>query len=85
MEREEEYMESPDVADNDEVVYCFIDYQRPCSADCVAYTTFPRDNKHLEATQRHCVVIQTAELGARSLNILAGIANQALKENKSDK
>ncbi len=80
---QEPLMEAADIAG--EVpgeVYCFLDHQRPCTAECAAYKTFPEDNKQLDSHQRYCTLLQTMERGSRSLNILAGLVHQLLNKQK---
>ena len=74
---------SDDIAEvPEDAVFCFLDQGRPCSADCAAYKTFPEDNKNLEPAQRHCALLQAAERGSRSLNILAGLVNVLVSKQK---
>lgn len=86
MEDHEQPLEPADLdAEPRNAVYCFLDQQRPCSAECAAYKTFPEDNKHLEHHQRYCTLMQSVERGSRSLNIIAGLINSVVsKQKKAD-
>lgn len=76
-------LKPPDLdAEPADSVYCFFTQERPCSAECMAYKTFPEENNKLEPFQRHCVLLQGIERGARSLNIIAGLVNAYVGKRK---
>lgn len=82
-ETEDDLPSSPDmddVAENE--VFCFLDHGRPCTAECIAYKTFPDESRHVEQHQSHCVVLTSVERAGRSLNIVAGLISQIVSKKK---
>lgn len=76
-------VDPPDMVEEPEnAVYCFLSGDRPCAAECAAYKTFPEDNKNLDTHQRHCLLLQSAERSARSLNVIAGLINMTVTKQK---
>jgi len=79
-------LDPPDMDDvAEDELFCFFNQQRPCTAECMAYKTFPEDNRHLDRHQTHCVLISSAERGSRSLNIIASLINKAVGQQKDEK
>lgn len=62
-----------------EILFCFANNLRACGADCMAYHSDPPPNNDLQGMQTHCILISSVARAGRSLNILASISNQQMK------
>lgn len=86
METEEELAFQPEQVDAAVGVgslYCFLNADRVCTADCMAYSTAPRvaASSELNAEQSHCVLLASAERVGRNVTVVASLL--ADKERKS--
>ncbi len=85
-EEEDDLPDAPDVDDVQEnEVFCFLNRDCPCTGECAAYRTFPEESKNLEPHQQHCSLLIYAERGSRSLNIIAGLINEAVGRQRNAK
>lgn len=66
----------------DDRLTCFLNPDRFCAADCMAYSVFPDENAHLDSGPKHCTIISSVERTGRSLNIIGGLLNELLKHQK---
>ena len=57
------FIHSPDEveADKENGLVCFLSVERPCGADCTAFTTYPAESKLLSEQQKNCVLIVAME------------------------
>jgi len=69
----------------DDVLYCFLDAQRPCSAECMAYQTRPPPNKHLPPVQARCVLVRGMETASRGVNILAMLGAEGASDKAKER
>jgi hypothetical protein len=69
------YITPPEELDDDpdkNGLICFLNTDRQCGADCMAYTTIASESPYLNEQQKHCVLIVGAErLGRHSGGILS--------------
>lgn len=82
-EDEVPYIEEPDELDDDHEsngLICFLDPERVCGADCMAYTTMPSESPYLNDQQKHCMLIVSAE----RLSRYAGGALSLMRNSKAD-
>lgn len=66
----------------EESLYCFLNSDRPCGADCMAFKTVGQNNERLDSAQQHCVLLSSVERGGNGLNVLAAIAGVWIKDQK---
>lgn len=64
-------------------LYCFMDHDRPCQADCMAYKTMPDENKHLDPGQQHCVLLDSVEKAGHGLQVLAAVFGTWMKKQQT--
>lgn len=67
----------------DDKLLCFLNKDRFCGPDCMAYKTIPDDNKQLDKGQQHCVLLSAIERTGRSTNIIAQLIDTILKRDKT--
>jgi hypothetical protein len=72
-------MPNPEPTIPHERVFCFLDKDRECGADCLAYKTVPEQNTELDTLQPHCALIDNVSRGARALWIVAAVAGDWIK------
>jgi hypothetical protein len=74
-EEDTPFIDSPDELDDDPEkngLACFINGDRICGADCMAFTTVPSESPYLNEQQKHCSLIVSAErLGRYAGGILS--------------
>lgn len=65
-------------------LYCFMDSERVCGADCMAFITFPRasNSSELSEFQTHCSLLSAADRLGRNVTIVAA---ELVARNKRDK
>lgn len=63
-------------------LYCFLNRDRPCGADCMAYKSMPDENRHLDPSQAHCVLVDSAEKAGHGLQVLAAVFGAWIKRQK---
>ncbi len=75
VEDESELLESPNMRDADSSAMCFLDRERPCGPECLAYVTHPKLAKSSDLTQQqaHCAIINNFERVGRG-TIMVGQA-----------
>lgn len=79
MSTETETASIPEMRD-DVGLYCFLNSDRPCGAECMAFVTNPIDSKTQELghAQQHCNIISSIERVGRHLAVIGGVlARQA--------
>lgn len=77
------FIDPPDQLDDDPErngLACFLNADRVCGADCMAYTTMPSESPYLNDQQKHCVVI----VGAERLGRHTGGLLSFLRKGKQD-
>jgi hypothetical protein len=77
------HIEAPDELDDDAEtngLVCFMNMDRPCGPDCMAYTTFGSESKYLNDEQKHCAAI----VGVERLGRYAGGILSLLSKKKAD-
>ena len=77
------HIEEPDEMDDDSErngLVCFMNMDRQCGADCMAYSTLPSESKYLGEQQKHCVAI----VGVERLGRYAGGILSLLTKKKAD-
>lgn len=77
------HIEEPDELDDDHEkngLMCFMDQDRQCGGDCMAFSTSPSESPHLGDQQKHCVLIVGLERTGR----YAGGLLSLLKKDKAD-
>lgn len=73
-------MEQPQPLPPSDKLYCFMDHNRFCTADCMAYAVVPLPHlKELHESNEHCLLIPSIVRGGFALYTLAAIADVALK------
>lgn len=72
------YVERPDVIDDvvDNGLICFFNMDRPCSADCMAWTTQPSESTVLNQQQKHCIALVSVERLGRFSGVLVQLAKK---------
>ena len=80
MEAEDDpYIDRPDVLNDDAErngLVCFLNADRACGPDCMAYVTFPSESLLMSEQQKHCIVLVSTERLAR---FTGGILSQMRK------
>lgn len=77
------YIEPPEELDDDAEkngLICFMNPDRSCGADCMAYTTFASESPYLNDQQKHCVAI----VGVERLGRYAGGLLSLFKKSEAD-
>lgn len=66
-----EDLETPDEVVDAPVptVYCFLQEERVCGPDCIAFMSRPADGNQLDPQQRNCLVLVSGERLARHATI----------------
>ena len=72
----------PEQSKGESELYCFLNSERACGADCMAYVTVPRENKELDELQPHCVLIDSAARSAHGLHVLAAVFGTWMKDSR---
>lgn len=84
---EDPYIEEPDVLEDDAEnngLVCFMNMDRPCGADCMAYTGETSESKYLSSQQKDCIVLVSAErLGRYAGGILSIIKNSQADQGRA--
>ena len=85
-EPDEEEFFHPDMKDAVGGLFCFLNADRVCGPECMAYSTYPKEQKGgLSAQQSHCVLLSSAEGAYRHLVVIAGSLNQAEKRRRTER
>ena len=71
-----------DVAKNGLV--CFLDKDRPCGADCMAYTEQPEGQDYQGKQWANCMLLVNAHRGGKHLTILASVGGELVKKAKNE-
>lgn len=81
-DNEKPYIEPPDELDDDPKngLVCFLNMDRPCGPDCMAYTTNKAESVYLNEQQKHCTLI----VGIERLGRYTGGLLSIIKANKAD-
>jgi hypothetical protein len=77
------FIDPPEQLDDDPEkngLACFLNADRICGADCMAYTTIGSESKYLNDQQKHCVAI----VGIERLGRYAGGILQLMKNTGAD-
>lgn len=68
-----------------EQMMCFMDAERICGPDCMAFLTFPRraNSSELSEMQSHCTFLSSADRIGRNITILAAALHATSIRNKT--
>ena len=81
MEPEDEsQVEQPEDEETTNGLYCFLNPERECGADCMAYTTLPAESPYLADQQKNCTII----VGVERLGRHTGGVLSLLKKSSQD-
>jgi len=82
-EDNEELPENVDPTGLDQL-YCFMDAERVCGPECMAFLTFPRkaNSSELSEMQAHCTFLTSADRVGRNITILT---SALINKTKADK
>lgn len=74
------FLHHPDKIDDDvrNGLMCFLNGDRQCGADCMAYTTEAAQSQYLSQQQAHCSFVVAVERLGRNTGILAKILNDGV-------
>jgi hypothetical protein len=77
------YIHTPDELEDDvrNGLMCFLDTDRMCGADCMAFTTQRSESPYLNHQQQNCAVI----VGVERLGRYAGGIMKILRDDKADR
>jgi hypothetical protein len=66
-------------------LYCFLNDERVCGAECMAFITFPKqsDNSELGKQQAHCALLNNADRLGRNVVIAVSMLARAEKKKRS--
>lgn len=86
-DKDDEILVHPEIitpADDPGGLYCFLDAKRGCSADCMAYVTFPRKGKEAEVSdqQAHCELVLAAERASRHIALIASVLTDTQRKQR---
>ena len=73
----EDSMEETRTTVDENGLYCFLDKERPCSSECMAYTPDPVASPYLNGQQVNCTLVVGVERVGRYLGVLATIVKQS--------
>lgn len=73
----------PEVLPEGDELYCFLNKDRPCGGDCMAYKTIPDRNEQLDSAQPHCVLLNATEKAGRGLHVLSAVFGTWMKDRKA--
>ncbi len=76
--------DKPEASEGIEQLYCFLNAQRVCGADCMAFVTYPREStkSELQGLQPHCAFINNADRVGRNVVIMASSLVERQKQQK---
>lgn len=80
------YITPPETLDDNvrNGLICFMDMDRQCGADCMAYQTLPSESVYLNDDQKHCTLLVAAErLGRYSGGILKHLKDVAADSRRA--
>ena len=87
----DELLEQSEMRPPDTGLYCFLNGDRACNAECMAYVSNPNarsSSSELNQQQQHCAIVSGAERTGRGLIMIASGISGLLKKqaiNKADK
>ena len=79
MSQNDEYEEFPEVS-SDNGLFCFLDADRPCSGECMAYTTALTESPALTVQQKNCTLLVSADRLSRSLLMVAKVNKKQMED-----
>jgi len=69
------------MVETEDRLYCFINMERPCTAECMAYQLTPKEESpYLDGVQQHCTVLQSLEKTGRGAVVVAGVLRKDSQE-----
>lgn len=79
-----DFIHPPDKMEDDprNGLVCFLNMDRPCGPDCMAYTTLPSEAPQLNHQQRNCVLLVSVERLGRHTGILAKLNKELIDQGK---
>lgn len=63
-------------------LYCFLNANRPCGADCMAFVAAPDGPDYQDQQWANCLLLVNAHRGGKHLVVLAASANEMLQHSK---
>lgn len=81
---DEPLIHQPDLKDDDprNGLMCFLNADRECGPECMAYTTMPAEAVHLDVQQKHCVLLVGVNRLGRHTGVMAKLINDAVTHNR---
>lgn len=77
------YIEQPEEREATEVLFCFLDYHRPCDAGCMAYTTQAFVGDALKDQQGHCsMIVNMSRVGKHAVIIASMMRDHLVNDKK---
>lgn len=78
----DEYAPEEDARPKTTGLYCFLNSDRACGAECMAYVTLPRMpvRPELNEQQAHCELLLCFERMGRNITVLAQVAAETVKK-----
>lgn len=64
-------------------LYCFLNNERPCGPDCMAYTERPDSPEYLGKQWAECLLLVNAHRVGKHLTILASVGDALYKKTKT--
>lgn len=83
-DKDRPFIDSPNELDDDprNGLICFLNMDRQCGPDCMAYTTFGSEAPQLNEQQKHCTIIVSVERVARFSGGLLSIVRRTTADAK---
>jgi hypothetical protein len=77
-DEDDEAPRAPEVKPDSNGLFCFLNGERECGADCMAYLTEPNsESPHLGLQQKNCILLVSVERLGRSTAGIASLVNKA--------
>lgn len=76
------YVEKPDEMETEGTSFCFLDKDRPCSPECVAFIHPPNAQDYESQSWANCHLLVNIHRTGKHLPILADVASNTLKQRR---
>ncbi len=63
---------------------CFLNQNRPCGPDCMAFTAPPEGQDYQDQQWAHCMLLVNAHRGGKHLVVLASLGTELSKKAKTE-
>jgi hypothetical protein len=67
----------------EEELYCFINADRECGPECMAFSSVPAESPHLSMRQRSCTLLVGVERAGRYMGGLVQLVRSAQQDEKT--